>query len=613
MWTLCRLALLAMIAGLSGIVPIDPFVNVAIAQSTDEVRLRGTIVNVTLYRQQAMVTREIKLEPGVKVERVIVEGLPLQVNSESLFAEGDATIVVRATQFQRRPKNQSDDQSIQAQHQEIASIIAEQQQVASQEAVLNSQSEYLSKLEAFVATTAMGELSHGVLNAETLKSMAEFQFKQRDEIAKRKLELQTRTTDLGKALELAQRQLAELTDSESRDSLEAVVFLAQSGDGAGSFRLSYLVNGCGWSPSYALRAKDEAADATLEYSSLIHQFSGEDWSNVSLTLSTASPMLSAMRPALAAHRVVLSGEAESNGKQDQLAQAYNTSFANQVQANNAIQTAIDFSGNIRANYTLNQAIEDLATLELNADLKLLKNVVAENAALAEQPSISYSLPARVTLHNRRDQQIVRIANLSLPSSIYLVATPILTNLVYREGELSNKSQFDLLAGPISIYLNDQFVGRSEVPLVSRGQKFVVGLGADAHLRAHREVLDRTEEVQGGNKKISIRYRLKVENFRDTAATVRLLDRVPLAGQGADIKIALASNIPELSKDAIYQEVERPEGILRWDVEVPAVGQSSSIDYGYSIEFDRQFSLTKAQNSHNGQQEFEQFMLKRNRY
>ena len=65
--------------------------------------------------------------------------------------------------------------------------------------------------------------------------------------------------------------------------------------------------------------------------------------------------------------------------------------------------------------------------------------------------------------------------------------------VYREAELANSSDKDLLAGPITVYLDGRFVGRGEIPTVARGQSFVVGFGADPQLRARRALCSRRQE------------------------------------------------------------------------------------------------------------------------
>jgi hypothetical protein len=78
-------------------------------------------------------------------------------------------------------------------------------------------------------------------------------------------------------------------------------------------------------------------------------------------------------------------------------------------------------------------------------------------------------------------------------------------------------------------------------------------------------------------------------------TVRLLDRYPVADRKADIRVTFdAMESPELTKDALYERLERPKGILRWDVEVPAKagGENAyALEYGYSMEFQRELAVS----------------------
>ena len=173
-----------------------------------------------------------------------------------------------------------------------------------------------------------------------------------------------------------------------------------------------------------------------------------------------------------------------------------------------------------------------------------------------------------------------------------MATPLLTSFVYREFDLTNSSQEDLLAGPITVYLDDRFVGRSEIPTVARGQKFVVGFGGDPQLRARRELADRTETVQGGNRELTLKYRLVIENFKNEAVPIRIFDRLPYSDRLGDIRIKLGELKDPLSTDRFYLRTERPKNILRWDVSVPAGAtgdQVRIVEYSYTLDFDRNFS------------------------
>jgi hypothetical protein len=144
-----------------------------------------------------------------------------------------------------------------------------------------------------------------------------------------------------------------------------------------------------------------------------------------------------------------------------------------------------------------------------------------------------------------------------------------------------------------VYLDGRFVGHSEIPTVARGQTFVVGFGADPQLRARRELAGRTENIQGGNRELSFKYRLVLENYKDQPATVRLFDRLPYSDRPNDVRIKLGELKDPLSKDELYVRTERPKGILRWEIEVPASATGEKVrivDYGFTLDFDRNFAL-----------------------
>jgi uncharacterized protein (TIGR02231 family) len=169
---------------------------------------------------------------------------------------------------------------------------------------------------------------------------------------------------------------------------------------------------------------------------------------------------------------------------------------------------------------------------------------------------------------------------------------VLTSYVYEEAQLTNTSDRVFLAGPVATFVGGQFVGRAALPTVAVGESFTVGLGIDSSLRTARELVNKQERVQGGNRVVDFTYELAVENFGDKPVKVRLLDRLPTAGQD-DIKVTLVKSDVPVSDDAAFQLNDRKEGLLRWDVEVPAeaVGPKRKVlRYTMQIEYDKQLSI-----------------------
>ena len=71
-----------------------------------------------------------------------------------------------------------------------------------------------------------------------------------------------------------------------------------------------------------------------------------------------------------------------------------------------------------------------------------------------------------------------------------------------------------------------------------------------------------------------------------------MDRLPTVGEN-DIKVTLVKSDEKVSDEDAYQTTNRKDGILRWDVEVPAqaVGAKRKVlRYTMQIEYDKQLSI-----------------------
>ena len=562
----------------------------------------GRVAAVTLYRGQALVTRIVPVEGGAGPVELVVGNLPERVVPDSLFAEGTAGLAVRAVRMRTRSVGEEPREEVRKIDQEIELIQDKTAQNKRVQQLMTQRGTYLDKLETFVAPTATVEMTKGVLNVATLKDLSLFAFEQRQKAAEDLLKLEGEAKELAKALALAQRRRGELTSGATRTVREALVFLDRAGAEKGELKLSYLVSQAGWAPAYNFRAAKDGKEITIEYNALIQQMSGEDWTGVALTLSTASPTLVAQGPGLAPFRIALGKPTGRDvtdvavdiktfrGRQQAAQTMFNTQRANIESMTNSDYVR-SISKSNEANWDINAAVNDFQRLELTATGDALRVLRGEPAA--ETPSVSHLLANPVSLTSRADQQMLRIEEMKLPSTFYHVATPILASYVYREAELSQTGAEALLAGPVTAYLDGRFVGHADMPTIARGQTFVMGFGSDPQLRARRELVDKTEAVQGGNREMSFKYRLAIENYKDAPVTVRIFDRIPVSEREGDIRVTLGEMKDKLSDDKLYIRLERPKGILRWDIEVPgkAFGeQTRLLEYGYKMEFDRNLGI-----------------------
>lgn len=602
--------------------PADPF---DADKKAEPKKLTGSVQRVTLFRGQAMVTRAIEVVGQAGPVEVVVTGLPDRVLPDSLFAEAGAGIEVRAVRYRReivgkepRDEVRKLDEQIESTNQAIAFA-------QSKTEVLGKRTKFLDTMEGFAADAAKADLAKGVLDADALQKLSKFSFTQRDEIAKELLDLNTKTAELRKELSTLQRQRSELTGRSSQQLVhEAILFLHKHNEGKEPVELSYLVGGCGWSPSYNIRANEDGDKATIEYSAVIQQMTGEHWNGVKLTLSTATPSLSAQGPGLAIFEVALTrprpGQAPPQVVQSEQRSSQQGGVAlqqlkaitqRQMAANSDYGSNWMQRDNLNSMWAINRAANDWQEQELTRSVDILRSFQRQQTQ-GEGPSFDYELPTRVSLASRNDQQMVRILQNELDSKIVHVAIPVLSPYVYRQAEMTNTSGIDLMRGPINVYLGNRFVGRAELDSVARGQGFVVGFGADSQLRTKRELIDRNDEQQGGNRKLALSYRLTIENYQDRDVDVRLYDRRPYVSRSTDIKVEVTSKTT-MSQDELYVRDEAPKGILRWDLKAPAKtsgAKATAVNYTYTLEFDRSLSVTTPRADERQQADFEQMQMRR---
>lgn len=550
----------------------------------------GKVTEVTVYRGQAQVVREVKLEGKAGPVELVVTDLPQYVVGDSLFAESTGAVDVRAVRHRTRAVGSEPREEVRLLDEQIRKVGDDLELAERLAEVAKRQQAYLDKLENFVAPTATAEMTRGVLNAAEVEKLANFSMDKRRQAVQQAHELAIKTRELKEKAELLQRQRSELTKGSTKTMQEAVLFLEKQDDKPQTVRVTYLVNRCGWSPAYNFRASAKANTVAVEYNAVVQQMSGEDWSNVMLTLSTASPALSAATPGLAPLKVSLqhNGQPLPQGKSKAaLAQQLRQYQKGQMDYINRQQTAISNSSNNVINWRMNDFAGNVQIIEFNGDVTVLRdnNTTTPDAG----PSLSYRLGSKVSLASRSDQQMIRIVRADLAGALYYVAMPVLSNFVYREAELTNTTGSDLLGGPVSVYLDGRFVGRTEIGTVARGQGFVLGFGADPQLQCSRELVKREDKTQGANKVQHFSYRLAVGNYKDTPVPVRVFDRIPKTEHETDLRVTLGEMSDKLSADAVYVRREQSLGILRWDVQVPAkaAGQTErAVTYNYTLEFDR---------------------------
>lgn len=562
------------------------------AASQTPAPIPGRIAEVTVYQGTALVSRVVDIPAGPAASmEIVIPGLPSATDPNSVYADQAQGVEIRSVAFRTR----TPDEAMQAQS-EVARLEQAIKDLRRKSAIARNEislrrirQEFLKRLGSdFVAPSAQQEMTHGVLQADELQKLTKLHFEEYEKASQEIMKLDLEVDESAEQLRVLEDRRKTLAAGPPV-AYEAVVYLQKTGADPASLKLNYLVNDCGWEPSYNFRGDTAKGEVAMEFNAIVHQVSGEDWSDVRLALSTASPSVGAYNPQLSPLFVRIQPRAEKEESRAAAQTKYSQALASRQEA-----LVRQFRGNsiddmLLANFAANESAASVQLMELTEPIG---NLRALESGKLEAASVVYGIERAVSLQSRRDPQMVPVLSGRMNAKFYHVAAPVLTSSVFREASLSNSTGSDLLGGKVNVFLDGEFTGRTDIPTIASGQGFAISFGVDSQLSARRSLVDRSENVQGGNRQVSFTYEFVVDNFKETPVRLILRDRTPNTGNVDTLRVALGETSHPLSQDADYQRFERPKGLLMWDLEIkPGAGPAATtLRYAYSAEYDKSLTL-----------------------
>jgi uncharacterized protein (TIGR02231 family) len=169
---------------------------------------------------------------------------------------------------------------------------------------------------------------------------------------------------------------------------------------------------------------------------------------------------------------------------------------------------------------------------------------------------------------------VELETITLPAEVDVIAYPERAAVAHVRALSTLKHRHPLLAGPVWVARGSELVGRGKVPFVAAGEPFELGFGADDGIRVRRRVDEIRDTVPViGTQKISRKVTVYLSNLSGAPKKLTVTERIPVS-EIADLKIELTQ--------AEGSRPEKKDGLVRFDVEVPARG-TRELTLSYRLE------------------------------
>ncbi|CAE6461219.1 unnamed protein product, partial [Rhizoctonia solani] len=403
-----------------------------------------SIEAVTVFQSnRAEIKRRVNLDLKKGQNHVHIERLPSCLNGDSIRVDGTGTAVIFDVVYHAPSysSSSSDDESVTTARRTLETLQKERD-------VAREQSQFLASYGK--------TLDSKNVNIEDVQRFLDIFGPRQIGVAKRIQELDVQIGKASKELDEARSKAYQDKQGEKRGTRVTVTVLAET-DGKAELMLTYVVSNASWTPLYDIRAAiAKSPEATskmmLHYRASITQTTGENWPEVALTLSTASPQLGSTVPKLSSWKIGIpalalpAGQGATRTKQTAREVAM---LDLEVEVDDDREESDDDMG-----FGLFDGYETYATPQM-ASRKA-------HVATAGVLSATFSIPGRSDIPSEEGSHKVVVAVLDLEAELEWICVPREKESVFLTCNVINSSEFTLLPGEASVFMDDNFVSKSRI-------------------------------------------------------------------------------------------------------------------------------------------------------
>ncbi|CAE6406553.1 unnamed protein product [Rhizoctonia solani] len=486
---------------------------------------------VTVYNHRAEVRRIITLELNAGRNDFAIKNLPSGIVPDTLHFAGlsagqasvvDTTCVTPRPNLFGGPFQTFKGSPVQRKNEKIAELESKKRELLRELSLINARSDVLLAYAKSLngENTEPGDFV-GFLEHFSAAGQTTLEATTRIEDGIREIDANISRINANEESEDEADKTQEL--SAKRKTKASIVLSAQEACTV-KLSLTYVVNGASWRPAYELHTTTDsktraiANTVTLRYHASILQTTGEDWSDVQLTLSTASSAYSSYVPNLA--KSIIKGGAvpvrpptlfgNNNDKRGIFGAAVsttNTAVFGSVAPASTFSTGATSGGLFGAASTINEGSHAATTaasssvptngpfsnsegtggeefgviVESNPEMHALDRV---GAAVSDQVLAStYSIETNVTVQSDDIPHRVTIMSMQLNAKTQYITVPKLSRAVYLSCKIINSTTHQFLSGSLITYLDNSYVDTTTLPLVPVKGIITKSLGTDTAISA----------------------------------------------------------------------------------------------------------------------------------
>lgn len=545
---------------------------ISLPAKAEEIVVDSHVVAATVYNDRANLTRSAKVEIPAGAHTLVFEGLPLNIFTDSLRAQGSssADVVFGALEHKRDssedyivPKEKELNAKIETLGDENKVHHADKRALITARTFLESlgrtsslrENEEIAKLELKPGEWANAADSLTVKLAENIKA----------DLA---LDIKIRTAQ--RKIEKLRNELRGLRTGH-KQSYSVTLPLETSKATTLDVDLLYQISNVSWQPTYDARLDVKSGELELIQYGSLRQKTGEDWEDIILTLSTAQPSRGAGQPDLPSKWVSIYKAQHDRTRRSKGGNTFG--FAANVKSSAPMLTMGD-----------GMMLDEEEMIDGGMGIPLEKKEAHFQSAKINTEGFigEYVIPGPVDVKADGTKAKVMIGSFETENTLEVQVKPQLSTQGYLVAKATLKGEAPVLPGKVSLFRDGAYIGQSYTKMLRQGDETQLAFGIDDNISVTRKTLKDKRSESGMISVSSVLGRsfiTRIKNLHKKPVSLVILETVPVS-QDERISVSILKG---KTSQGYESDVDDVKGLLRWATKLEP-GKEAKVTLGWQVSW-----------------------------
>lgn len=591
------------------------------AMAQNAVNTTPKLKSVVVYYQGAELTHTSTAAIAKGENEVVITGLSRNITQSSLQVEATGGAVISSSELSTDYLTDVKSSTRIKQLQDSIKLYNKKLKETKNDIELNKN--MLTVLEKGVNHNVSGGKDAG--NTEKVNQNLEYYKTKSKELNNNIMALTDRQEEINKTLSRMKSQLQQESNTKGPGTSQLKLTVSAPMAGSVTFTIRYYTTQAGWAPRHDVLVTAEDKPITITTKAQVRQYTGLDWDNVKISLSTGAPSTSYSIPEMDTwflreiKPVALAGSNYRSGSvsllrknsaakertparvQDE--EAFMADIVEEeAEAMPVAQMLFYVNGMEVDESTLAQISQsDIKTREMlsaeqtmdrfgrptqqGAIVVTTKNMEDYVSSSEDMLNRTFDIDLRYSIPGNGKNQDITIAKKDIPATYKYYCVPKLDTKVYLVAETNDDlAKLDLLSGNANVSFGGSFVGTTYINTNADTKKLSFTLGEDKGIVAQRKKVKdfSNKKTLGSDIKVLSTYEITIKNNKNKKIAITVKDQYPIStNKKIDVEL-----LEETTKATTSSE---NTGIMTWNYEIGA-GQLLKTTLSYSVKYPKDMLL-----------------------